>query len=78
MLSANQYFLENDADLDHLLSKLEFNNFLHWLLPHLENKEKEKMFEMFDDNRDGYIEYQEFKRHFHEAMKFTRVRNLVE
>ena len=70
-------FLKYDVDFDHLLSRSEFNEFIKWLVPYLEEKEYDEVFERMDTKKDGVIDYKEFKSGFKELMERTRIRNVI-
>ena len=70
-------FLKYDVDFDHLLSRSEFNEFIKWLVPYLEEKEYDEIFERMDTKKDGVIDYKEFKSGFKELMERTRIRNVI-
>ena len=70
-------FLKYDVDFDHLLSRSEFNEFIKWLVPYLEEKEYNEIFERMDTKKDGVIDYKEFKSGFKELMERTRIRNVI-
>jgi Ca2+-binding EF-hand superfamily protein len=69
-------FVNFDKDFDHLLSLEEFKEFLTWLIPHIDDSDKYEIFNFCDSNKDGKINYTEFKEHFPSLMNMTRIKNV--
>jgi len=47
------------------------------MISYLSKEEKEKIFEIVDDNHDGKISYPEFKEHFASLVQMTRIKNAM-
>lgn len=72
-----EIFISFDKDYDHLLSDEEFRNFLRWLIPYITTEEENEIFQLMDLNKDGKVNYKEFKRNFENLMKLTRIKNVI-
>jgi Ca2+-binding EF-hand superfamily protein len=76
-------FINFDKDFDHLLNKEEFKEFLHWLIPYIKEDNdknlslKQEIFDFTDNNKDGKINFQEFKLNFPNLMHMTRIKNVM-
>lgn len=70
-------FIKYDRDFDHILNKSEMKNFLQWLIPYMDDKIFEEEFNIMDMDKDGVINYKEFKEGFKELMKRTRIKNII-
>lgn len=77
ILNKYQIFLNFDKDFDHLHSRTEFDNFIRWLIPYSENGVRDLIFIFSDDNKDKKVSYTEFKGHFPDLMKMTRIKNVM-
>jgi len=70
-------FIRFDEDLDHILNKTEFNNFLKFMLPSINDKMCEELFNLADFKKDGIITYPEFKEYFANIVQMTRINNVL-
>jgi len=70
-------FLMFDLDCDHILDKKEFDDFLNWLIPFLDEDSKKEIFELTDSNKDKKISFPEFKENFDRLMRITRIKNVL-
>lgn len=69
-------FISYDKDYDHLLNMSEFKVFLDWLIPYIDDKEKEEIFHFTDTNKNLKISYSEFKQNFETLVNLTRIKNV--
>ncbi len=70
-------FIKYDQDFDHLLNKEEFSKFYKWLTPYVNEKDIEDKLKDMDVDKDGKLNYQEFKNGFKELMERTRIKNVI-
>lgn len=70
-------FLKYDQDFDHLLVRKEFDNFVKWIIPYAEDKDFDEIFIFMDNDKDGVINYKDFKHGFEELMERIRIKNVV-
>jgi Ca2+-binding EF-hand superfamily protein len=70
-------FIKYDQDFDHLLNKEEFSKFFKWLRPYATDKDVEDKLKVMDLDKDGKLNYQEFKAGFKELMERTRIKNVI-
>ena len=47
------------------------------MISYIPKEEKEKIFEIVDLNKDGYISYPEFKESFASLVQCTRIKNVM-
>ena len=70
-------FIKYDQDFDHLLNKEEFSKFYKWLTPYVNEKDIDDKLKDMDVDKDGKLNYQEFKNGFKELMERTRIKNVI-
>ena len=70
-------FIKYDQDFDHLLNKEEFSKFYKWLTPYVNDKDIDDKLKDMDVDKDGKLNYQEFKNGFKELMERTRIKNVI-
>jgi len=70
-------FIRYDQDFDHLLNKEEFSKFYKWLRPYVNEKDIDDKLKVMDLDKDGKLNYQEFKNGFKELMERTRIKNVI-
>ncbi len=71
-----QLFIKYDEDLDHLLTKEEFSNFLNFVIPYLTNKEKDYIFEYTNISKSDKINFEEFKKAFNQICLIGRIKDI--
>ena len=71
-----EIFIKYDEDFDHILSKEEFIKFIKWLIKYIDEETIDKLFEIIGQDKDGVLNYQEFKNGFKKLMEITRIRNV--
>ena len=72
-----EIFLKYDEDFDHILSKDEFIKFIKWLIKYIDEETIDELFAIMDQDKDGVLNYQEFKNGFKKLMEITRIRNVI-
>ena len=72
-----EIFIKYDEDFDHILSKDEFVKFIKWLIKYINEETIDELFEIMDQDKDGVLNYQEFKNGFKKLMEITRIRNVI-
>ena len=72
-----EIFIKYDEDFDHILSKEEFIKFIKWLIKYIDEETIDELFEIMDQDKDGVLNYQEFKNGFKKLMEITRIRNVI-
>ena len=72
-----EIFIKYDEDFDHILSKDEFIKFIKWLIKYINEETIDELFEIMDQDKDGVLNYQEFKNGFKKLMEITRIRNVI-
>lgn len=70
-------FLEFDKDFDHLLNRNEFDNFVAWLIPYAEKKDYDDVFNFMDYDKDGIVNYKDFKHGFQNLIERIRIKNVI-
>ncbi|MCQ2816596.1 MAG: hypothetical protein MJ252_04935 [archaeon] len=70
-------FLQYDEDFDHLLCRKEFDNFVKWIVPYAEPKDYDEIFSFMDEDKDGVVNFKDFKHGFSELMDRIRIKNVV-
>ena len=72
-----EIFIKYDEDFDHILSKDEFIKFIRWLIKYIDEETIDELFAIMDQDKDGVLNYQEFKNGFKKLMEITRIRNVI-
>ena len=72
-----EIFIKYDEDFDHILSKDEFIKFIKWLIKYIDEETIDELFAIMDQDKDGVLNYQEFKNGFKKLMEITRIRNVI-
>ena len=72
-----EIFIKYDEDFDHILSKEEFVKFIKWLIKYIDEETIDELFGIMDQDKDGVLNYQEFKNGFKKLMEITRIRNVI-
>ena len=72
-----EIFIKYDEDYDHILSKEEFVKFIKWLIKYIDEETIDELFGIMDQDKDGVLNYQEFKNGFKKLMEITRIRNVI-
>jgi Ca2+-binding EF-hand superfamily protein len=72
-----EIFIKYDEDYDHILSKDEFVKFIKWLIKYIDEETIDELFGIMDQDKDGVLNYQEFKNGFKKLMEITRIRNVI-
>jgi Ca2+-binding EF-hand superfamily protein len=72
-----EIFIKYDKDFDHILSKDEFVKFIKWLIKYIDEETIDELFGIMDQDKDGVLNYQEFKNGFKKLMEITRIRNVI-
>ena len=72
-----EIFIKYDKDFDHILSKEEFVKFIKWLIKYIDEETIDELFGIMDQDKDGVLNYQEFKNGFKKLMEITRIRNVI-
>ena len=70
-------FLRFDEDFDHLLVRKEFDNFVKWIVSYADDKILDEIFLFMDYDKDGVINYKDFKHGFAELMDRIRIKNVI-
>ena len=56
---------------------LKFVKFIKWLISYIDEETIDELFVIIDQDKDGVLNYQEFKKGFKKLMEITRVRNVM-
>ena len=55
----------------------EFIKFIKWLINYVDEENIDELFVIMDQDKDGVLNYQEFKAGFKKLMEITRIRNVM-
>ncbi len=51
--------------------------FIKWLIKYIDEETIDELFGIMDQDKDGVLNYQEFKNGFKKLMEITRIRNVI-